>query len=183
MTDARIKKSNHALMESSVKLLLVNPQATMSEVAVAAGVGRATLYRHYPTKLSLIEALAETCVQELDAACAHIEAEAQSATQAIELLFSAMAPQAEKLKVLALLDQYDSSQLKQIRARQDQEILELIEWLKQEKAVDNNVPNDWLLILIDNLIYSSWILMGKGFAADVAASLALRTFLSGVGTR
>jgi TetR/AcrR family transcriptional regulator, mexCD-oprJ operon repressor len=41
------------------------PSATMASVAVAAGVGRATLYRHFPSRDSLLRALGRTAQEAL----------------------------------------------------------------------------------------------------------------------
>jgi TetR/AcrR family transcriptional regulator, mexCD-oprJ operon repressor len=39
--------------------------ASMAEIAKAAGLGRATVYRHFPTRDALLQAMAETAVEDL----------------------------------------------------------------------------------------------------------------------
>jgi TetR/AcrR family transcriptional repressor of mexCD-oprJ operon len=46
-----------AILESAAGVLAARPQASMGDVAEAAGVARATLYRYFPTREGLVEAL------------------------------------------------------------------------------------------------------------------------------
>jgi TetR/AcrR family transcriptional repressor of mexCD-oprJ operon len=46
-----------AILESAAGVLAARPQASMGDVAEAAGVARATLYRYFPTREALLEAL------------------------------------------------------------------------------------------------------------------------------
>jgi TetR/AcrR family transcriptional regulator, mexCD-oprJ operon repressor len=54
-----------AILETAVHLLADRPEASMNELAAAAGVGRATLYRYFPTREALLAALASEAHQEL----------------------------------------------------------------------------------------------------------------------
>jgi TetR/AcrR family transcriptional regulator, mexCD-oprJ operon repressor len=54
-----------AILETAAHLLADRPEASMGELAAAAGVGRATLYRHFPTREALLAALASEAHQEL----------------------------------------------------------------------------------------------------------------------
>lgn len=54
-----------AILETAAHLLADRPEASMNELAAAAGVGRATLYRYFPTREALLAALASEAHQEL----------------------------------------------------------------------------------------------------------------------
>jgi TetR/AcrR family transcriptional regulator, mexCD-oprJ operon repressor len=54
-----------AILETAAHLLADRPEASMNELAAAAGIGRATLYRHFPTREALLAALASEAHQEL----------------------------------------------------------------------------------------------------------------------
>src|SRR4051794_1873565 len=59
--------------------------ATIPQVAARAGVGKATVYRSFPTKADLVRALAQTHVDWLDARIeAALEAAQQDAYRALE---------------------------------------------------------------------------------------------------
>ena len=56
-----------AILETAARVLADRGDATMDDLAAAAGVGRATLYRHFPTRQALLTALAAGARQELTA--------------------------------------------------------------------------------------------------------------------
>jgi AcrR family transcriptional regulator len=79
-SDARLRsdarRNRRTVLDAAVALLAQRPQATMQEVADASELGRTTVYRHFPRRQDLIDALfeevlreaAETVQQALDAA-------------------------------------------------------------------------------------------------------------------
>jgi AcrR family transcriptional regulator len=55
-----------AIIDSAAKLIAERGEAaSMEEIASAAGVGRATLYRYFPSREALLKAMAVASVQEL----------------------------------------------------------------------------------------------------------------------
>jgi AcrR family transcriptional regulator len=86
-TEARLRsdarRNRRTVLDAAVVLLAQRPQATMQEVADASGLGRTTVYRHFPRRQDLIDALFEEVLRE----AAETVAEAlSSATSARELM-------------------------------------------------------------------------------------------------
>jgi AcrR family transcriptional regulator len=86
-TDARLRsdarRNRRTVLAAAVALLAQRPQATMQEVADASGLGRTTVYRHFPRRQDLIDALFDEVIRD---AAETIEQAMGSAGSARELL-------------------------------------------------------------------------------------------------
>jgi AcrR family transcriptional regulator len=61
---ADARRNRQTVLDAAVTLLAERPQATMQEVADASGLGRTTVYRHFPKRQDLIDALFEEVLRE-----------------------------------------------------------------------------------------------------------------------
>jgi AcrR family transcriptional regulator len=80
-SDAR--RNRRTVLDAAVALLAERPQATMQEVADASGLGRTTVYRHFPRRQDLVNALFDEAVRE---AAELVDEALSSVTSARELL-------------------------------------------------------------------------------------------------
>lgn len=175
-------KSVSNILEAGFTVFSANPTATLADVAEEAGVGRATLHRHFKGREDLMAALAMQAMRELDAAVTAATQNAPSYTEALRLSLVAAIPLADRQMFLAnepldhvpdVLEEYD---------RQLDELIEAIDAAKDEGGFDRNVPTAWIAQAFETLTYAAWTVVrdGDATAAD-AAALAWRTLQSGIG--
>src|SRR4051812_28814892 len=62
---ADARRNRAAVMEAGARLLAERPMASMQEIADASGVGRTTVYRHFPAREDLVAALISQVAEEL----------------------------------------------------------------------------------------------------------------------
>jgi TetR/AcrR family transcriptional repressor of mexCD-oprJ operon len=60
-----MQRTRTAILDAAARLLSCRPDAAIAEIADEAGVGRATLYRHFPTRESLQQGVAEVGIAEI----------------------------------------------------------------------------------------------------------------------
>ncbi|SKG48952.1 TetR/AcrR family transcriptional regulator [Mycobacteroides abscessus] len=59
------ERTRQAILDAAAQVLSAKPEASMAEIATGAHVGRATLYRHFPTRESLVHGVQDAGVIEL----------------------------------------------------------------------------------------------------------------------
>ena len=95
----------HRIVEVAARLLGDNPNVGMGEVGLAAGVSRATVYRHFPTREALISAILVQAVEQSERALLACRLDEGSATDALERLCTAWLDVAERYAMAQLATQ------------------------------------------------------------------------------
>ena len=54
-----------AIVDAAIDTFARNPGASLAEVAARAGVGRASLHRHFPSRDDLVTAITRQCMDEI----------------------------------------------------------------------------------------------------------------------
>ncbi len=170
-----------SIMEAAVAALTADPAASMSAIAVKAGVGRATLHRHFPTREDLTTALALYCIEETNLAVAAVVQPEQTALIRLENTLSAIIPLGDRYSFISRTLIVDDAVLEAYRA-QLRWLRDLISDLKTEEQLDSRVPETWVLAMVDQIIWSAWEQISRGhLSKEEAPALAFQTLLQGLG--
>ena len=172
-----------AIIEAAFAVFSKDPSAALSEVATLAGVGRATLHRHFASREELIRQLAKIANQEMDeaveSACANVTSYSEAARKSLHALI----PLGDRYGFLELEPIDDDPDLKAAFARQKRETEDMVDAAKGEGLFDIAIPTSWIVQAYDHLLYAGWESVKAGETTpDQAADLAWRTLTTGLGT-
>jgi TetR/AcrR family transcriptional regulator, mexCD-oprJ operon repressor len=91
-----------AILDGAAQLFASDgDQASMNEVAEAAGVARATVYRYFPNREALLDELAQTAVRDIEARLASARIEAVPPEEAVARAVRALVDMGSLFVVLA----------------------------------------------------------------------------------
>lgn len=170
-----------AIIDAAISLLASNGNSTLGEIAIKAGVGRATLHRHFRSREDLINAIQHLCASETEAAVAHLDNSSAKAISQLHDMFAAVIPLGHKFHFL--YSEYNNDdELKQRYQEELDWLTDLVEALKKDGDVAQEIPTSWAVAQIDQLIWVAWSEVGKGnLRIEDAPALAMRTFTKGHG--
>lgn len=179
-----MKQTTHEkIIQGALTELASNPAASLDEIAEAAGVGRATLYRHFESRPVLMRALLLSSSEKMDAVTDPILQGNRPALERLDRLVKAIIPLGASLKIAVFdpfckfLPEY-GVKLEEINEKMRQFAREM----KSEGVVAPEIPDAWVAASLEKLLFTAWEKIQSGdIATNDAADLVLRTFLNGNG--
>ena len=173
--------SRNALLNAAFDVFSQNPGASLSDVAYAAGVGRATLHRHFAGREDLMVALTLVAAEELEAAVEEAVKDCTTYTEALRVALTAMLPLASRHMFLATDAAQSDPRVTQTYAKQTRALADDIEAARAEGTFAPDIPTAWIVEAYENLLYAGWAMVVAGEATPrQAADLAWRTFTQGL---
>ena len=172
-----------AIIDAAIDTLARNPGASLSEIAARAGVGRASLHRHFSSRGDLVTAITLQCMDEIDAATDEAVAGARTACERLSRMLEAVVPLGDRYHFLAA-EAFDDASLHARHEADLEWLASLVDDLKEEGAMAPDVPRGWAVANIDAQVWLAWSQIAAGNLAPAdAAGLAFRTLLQGLGQR
>ena len=173
--------TSEAILEAGFILLNQNPKATLADIAAAAGVGRATLHRHYSSRDDLIEAMSLRALQEIQQTADEASQHARSYSEALHNIFVAMIPLGARQWFLAQEHVQHLPAVKKTLQKQENEMRHAIKKATKEGLFDHNCPLDWIALSYDHMIHAVWEMVRlERLTVDQATQLGWQTLIQGL---
>ena len=163
-----------AILDAAVEALASDPDASVSAIAERAGVVRATVYVHFPTREDLIQAVTDRAITEATAA---LEAAAPDQGEPRVALERVLARSWESLGRYHALVEINTRLGHEHLRRLHQPILGLITPLlnrgRKSGAFNKDLPVEWMLTVLLELIHAASLSVTNGTLPERVAERTL----------
>jgi AcrR family transcriptional regulator len=176
----------HRIVEVAARVLGENPHAGMAEVAAAAEISRATVYRHFATRKELIDAIRRQAVAQGEIALRESRLLEGSATDALERLVRSWLDLAERYSFPQLAAQTELDTSEEARAQQrrvfGEPLFALIERGQAAGEFSAALSPEWASRVLGALVLTgARSVIDGGLAHEDAPDMVLRTLFAGIG--
>ena len=177
--DAR--RNRAALLDAAADVLAAEPQASLADVATRAGLARATLYRHFDSRESLLAAIRDEALARASAALAGLDLDCGVA-EGVRRVAAALVPLGMRFRIL-LVEGADTET--EFLARRDVALAPL--WQLVDRGIesgelDGGSGRAWPRLVLTSLLVSA-VRAGAAGAVDPrdAGDLVAGAFVGGLG--
>jgi AcrR family transcriptional regulator len=173
----------HRILETATRVLAGDQRAGMAEVASEAGLARATLYRHFPTREDLVAAIRAQAYDDAGAAIAASRLEEGTPSDALLRLIEGLVAVGDRYRVLQNEAETEAggaaSRKREVELALP--VLALIRRGQESGELAPDVDPQWFTRVLDALIRSALRLVADGgITPSEAAAMIHRTALRGL---
>ena len=169
------------IIESAFMAFTNDPRSSLADVARQAGVGRATLHRHFNGRGDLLDHMYLQALTEMDRITADVTSHCQSYGEALETMFKALVTQGHHLAFVMGQPEPQSTAIQSRLKQQHDELMNTLVACRQEGMFNKAINNSWIMTLFEHLIHAGWEWHSHSHSnLDQAADQAWAAFIRSV---
>jgi AcrR family transcriptional regulator len=180
---ADAERSVAAILDAALEALASDPDSSMSEIARRAGVVRATIYVHFPTRETLLDAVMERSVADVAEATRGAEPRRGEPVEALERVLRATWRELARFHALLAINiaRLSAEELRRRHLPVLAQLQPLIERGQQQGVFRSDVPVAWHLAIIRAIVHTASAESQNGRIPESEAEAAmLSTVISAV---
>jgi AcrR family transcriptional regulator len=172
---ADAERSIARILDAAVDALASDPEASMAEIARRAGVVRATIYVHFPTREALLEAVTHRAIAEVAEVIEATDPHLGDPVDALTRVVAASWQRLGRYHALVAINtqQHAHDDLRQRHSSVLAALEPLIERGQAEGTFRADVPAAWHLSMLMALMHAASGELGAGHVTDADAEPAL----------
>jgi AcrR family transcriptional regulator len=182
---ADAERSVAAILDAALEALASDPDSSMSEIARRAGVVRATIYVHFPTRESLLDAVMEYATGQVVEAMSGAEPHRGDPVEALERVLRATWRQLAQFHGLLALNtaRLSAEELHRRHVPMLDQLEPLIERGQKQGVFRSDLPVSWQLAVIRGIVHTASREIQGGRIPEAKAEAAmLTTAISAIAT-
>lgn len=179
---ADARRNAQRVLDAAAELLAADPLVSLEQVAAHAGVSRTTLYHHFPSRESLLDVLTDRSVNEVSAALRTAYPAQGAAAEAMDRTLKAAWQVVGRYRGLVLVNprRLGRDELRRRLKPALEPVRSLIIRGQHSREFDPELPPDWLLGLLTDLIHAASAQVSGGTMDPQTAERALLRSASAV---
>lgn len=172
-SDARSNRAR--ILQVAQTVLADDPDASISDVAVAAGVVRRTVYAHFASREALIEGIAVEAAEQISAALARLPADDESAITVFVRQTLALARVGDQYRLLLAVARTDLGHngIRDLLSPMRASAAAVIRRGQREGVFSSYLPADVLIAAIEAIALSMLDATNAGLLGDPAGASAI----------
>ena len=177
---ADAQRSIAAIVDAATECLSRDPAASTSEIAKVAGVGRVTLYGHFPSRTDLIDAVFVRAIERGEAALGQVDLTGDPRAAMTRLIESSwhLVDRFRSLLVAAQ-DALPPGRIRELHADPMERVERLIERGRKEGVFRTDLPTSWLVGTMHSVMHGAADEINAGrLTPDHAAAYITATVLA-----
>jgi len=175
-----------SITNAALEALASDPDASMAEIARRAGVVRATIYMHFPTREALLDAVMEKATTQVADAIRAAEPDRGEPAEALERVIRATWTQLSRFHgILAInISRLSAKELRRRHLPMTTQFIPLLERGQADGVFRSDVSAEWLIAVVRAIVHvaSTELQAGRLSQADVERTM-VTTALNAVGTQ
>jgi AcrR family transcriptional regulator len=184
-TTARPKRADaraniEVILDAATACLAANPDASINDIAAAAGLGRVTIYAHFENRAGLVAQVVDRVIARSDAALDAVDLTGD-AREALGRLLDASWQVTHRYGalVVAAVDALPERDLRAAHEKPAQRVLKLLRRGRREGSFRTDMPLDWQVTIIQGVIHAASGAVHRGeVTAEKAPGLVRATVLA-----
>jgi TetR/AcrR family transcriptional repressor of mexCD-oprJ operon len=153
---ADARRNAAAILDAAQACLVRDPEATIAEIAQAAGVGRVTLYGHFRTRAELVDAVFQRVSREADAVLDATDTRGDPVAALVRLAAASWQIVHQYRTVLAAAErELPAERIRQHHDRHLRRMGSLINRGRRAGAFRDDLPQQWLVTTAYSVMHAA----------------------------
>jgi AcrR family transcriptional regulator len=174
---ADAERSVAAILDAALEALASDPDSSMSEIARRAGVVRATIYVHFPTRTALLDAVMDHAVAQVAEATRAAEPSRGEPVEALERVLRATWRELARFQALLALNtaRLSAEELRRRHLPVLDQLEPLIARGQQQGVFRSDLPVAWHLAVVRAIVHAASHESRNGRLPESEAEAAMLT--------